>query len=253
VVARAAAPVSVKLRAGWDERSLVAVEAARIAETEGAQWLTLHPRTRAQRFSGQARWDLIAAVKDAVRIPVIGNGDIRTAADAMRMFAETGCDSVMIGRGSFGYPWIFAQVKALLAGQPACEPTPSERVAMALRNLRMELEEFDGPEVYAVHAMRKHLAWYVADLPGSKELRTRIFSADSEQEVEAILRCYAALGERAAAGVAEGSPVAVAGAEAATTTDARMTAMSALDCTLASLAEVLALDEPTADGGGLHA
>ena len=178
VVARAAVPVSVKLRAGWDEQSLVAVEAAHIAESAGAQWLTLHPRTRAQRFSGRARWELIAAVKDTVRIPVIGNGDIATAADAMRMFETTGCDSVMIGRGSFGYPWIFAQVKALLAGQPPHEPTPAERVEMALRNLSLELEAFDGLPVHAVHAMRKHLAWYVADLPGSKELRTRVFKAD---------------------------------------------------------------------------
>ena len=200
VVARSQAPVSVKIRAGWDEKSLVAVEAARIIESEGAKWLTLHARTKSQGFGGQARWDWIAAVKDAVRIPVIGNGDIVTAGDAIRMFEATGCDSVMIGRGSFGYPWIFAQVKARLAGTEVPPPTPQDRVEMALRNLRLELDESDVPELRVVRGMRKHLAWYVADLPGSKDLRTLIFNADTYSQVEDILRQFAALG--AAAGPA---------------------------------------------------
>jgi len=194
VVKRARFPVSVKIRAGWDEKSLIAVEAARIIEAEGGQWVTLHARTRSQGFGGRARWDWIAAVKDAVRIPVIGNGDITTAGDAVRMFDETRCDSVMIGRGCFGYPWIFALVQAALEGRDAPEPSPQQRVDMALRNLRMEIEESDWPEVRVVRAMRKHLAWYVADLPGSKELRTRIFAADSYGEVEDILRRFEELG-----------------------------------------------------------
>jgi tRNA-dihydrouridine synthase B len=198
-VQRAQFPVSVKIRAGWDEKSLIAVEAARIIEAEGGQWVTLHARTRSQGFGGRARWDWIAAVKDAVRIPVIGNGDITTAGDALRMFEETRCDTVMIGRGCFGYPWIFALVKATLAGRDAPEPAPQERVDMALRNLRMEIEESDAPELRIVRAMRKHLAWYVADLPGSRELRTRIFAADSYREVEDILRRFEEL-EAAAAG-----------------------------------------------------
>lgn len=206
VVRRAAVPVSVKLRAGWDETSLVAVDAARIVEAEGARWVTLHPRTRAQRFGGQARWALIGQVKAAVRIPVIGNGDIANAGDALRMFAETGCDSVMIGRGSFGFPWIFAQVKERLAGREAPGPAAAERVAMALRNLRMELEEALMPPVRVVHAMRKHLAWYVADLPGSKELRTRIFTADTYEQVEDILAAFAAL-EPAAPSRGEAPPM----------------------------------------------
>lgn len=193
VVRRSAVPVSVKIRAGWDEKSINAVEAARVIESEGAQWVTLHARTRSQGFGGKARWGLIRDVKRAVGIPVVGNGDIATAADAVRMFAETGCDSVMVGRGSFGYPWIFAQIKALLAGRTAHEPTPEERVQMALRNLHLEIEESTGDEIYTVRAMRKHLAWYVADLPGSKELRTHIFGADSFAQVEDILRSYAAL------------------------------------------------------------
>jgi nifR3 family TIM-barrel protein len=194
VVRRAQAPVSVKIRAGWDEKSVVAVDAARVLESEGAQWVSLHARTKSQGFGGQARWDWIAAVKQAVAIPVVGNGDIMVAADALRMFETTGCDSVMIGRGCFGYPWIFAQVRALLDGRTPLVPTPEERVEMALRNLRMELEESEDPPVRTVRAMRKHLAWYVADLPGSKELRTRIFAADTYAEVEGILREFAAMG-----------------------------------------------------------
>jgi len=197
VVRRANVPVSVKIRAGWDESSINAVESARIIEAEGAQWVTLHARTRSQGFGGRARWDLIAQVKQAVGIPVIGNGDIMTADDAVRMFAETGCDSVMVGRGSFGYPWIFGQIHARLAGLAFVAPTPEERVAMALRNLRMELDETDGSERHVVHAMRKHLAWYIADLPGSKEVRTHIFTADTYAEVEDVLRSYIALGEAA--------------------------------------------------------
>lgn len=197
VVARAQTPVSVKIRAGWDEQSIVAVEAARIIESEGAQWMSLHARTKTQGFGGRACWDWIAAVKAAVGIPVIGNGDILTADDAMRMFEATSCDSVMIGRGSFGYPWIFAQIKARLAGTVMPLPTAAERVEMALRNMRMELDEADVPELRVVRAMRKHLAWYVADLPGSKELRTLIFNADTYAEVEDILRRFAELGAMA--------------------------------------------------------
>jgi nifR3 family TIM-barrel protein len=195
VVRRASVPVSVKIRAGWDESSINAMESARVIEAEGAQWLTLHARTRAQGFGGRARWELIAQVKRAVGIPVIGNGDITSADDAVRMFQETGCDSVMVGRGSFGYPWIFGQIKARLAGRDFVVPAPEERVAMALRNLRMELEESQSSERHVVHAMRKHLAWYIADLPGSKEVRTRIFTADTYTEVEDVLRSYVALGE----------------------------------------------------------
>ncbi len=201
VVQRSALPVSVKIRAGWDERSIVAVEAARIIEGEGAQWLTVHPRTRKQGFGGTARWEIIAAVKAAVQIPVIGNGDIVRAEDALRMFAQTGCDSVMIGRGSFGYPWIFAQIKDLMAGRAVQRPAAAERVAMALENLRLELDEATEAPVHVVRRMRKHLAWYVADLPGARDLRSAVFAADTYEQVEAVLRRFEALeGEEDAAG-----------------------------------------------------
>jgi len=230
VVRRAQVPVSVKIRAGWDEKSIVAVEAARILESEGAQWMSLHARTKAMGFGGQARWDWITAVKQAVRIPVIGNGDITTADDAVRMFEETGCDSVMIGRGSFGYPWIFAQVRARLEGRAPHHPTPHERVEMALRNLRLELEESTDEPLRTVRAMRKHLAWYVADLPGSKELRTRIFAADSYAEVEDILRRFEELG-------------GVAGAEGA----GRATSFASVSCDSAGF------DAAAAAAEGAHA
>jgi nifR3 family TIM-barrel protein len=193
VVKRSRFPVSVKIRAGWDESSINAPEAARIIESEGGQWVTLHARTRAQGFGGKARWPLIRQVKETVRIPVIGNGDILAAADARRMFDETGCDSVMVGRGCFGYPWIFAQIKALLAGREPYTPSAAERVDMALRNLRLRIDEAEVGEQQVVHAMRKHLAWYVADLPGSKEIRTRVFMAESYVEVEEVLRSFEAL------------------------------------------------------------
>ncbi|NIW25442.1 MAG: tRNA dihydrouridine synthase DusB, partial [Gammaproteobacteria bacterium] len=109
--------------------------------SEGAQWISVHPRTRKQGFRGVARWEIIREVKEAVGIPVVGNGDIRSADDALRMFEQTGCDSVMVGRGSFGYPWIFEQIKSKLAGQEPRLPTTRERVEMALENMATELQE----------------------------------------------------------------------------------------------------------------
>jgi nifR3 family TIM-barrel protein len=197
VVERAAVPVSVKIRAGWDESSINAVEAARIIEAEGAQWITVHPRTRAQGFSGMARWEIIRDVKNAVAIPVVGNGDIRQAQDALRMFEETQCDSVMIGRGSFGYPWIFAQAKALLEGRDPTIPTARERVELALRNLSMELDECDAEPRFIIRRMRKHLAWYMTGLPGSKELRPEVFEAETYAQVESVLQKFLHLEEAA--------------------------------------------------------
>ncbi|UCE04152.1 MAG: tRNA dihydrouridine synthase DusB [Candidatus Latescibacterota bacterium] len=197
VVERAAVPVSVKIRAGWDESSINAVEAARLVEAEGAQWITVHPRTRAQGFSGRARWEIIRDVKQAVSIPVVGNGDISQAHDALRMFAETQCDAVMIGRGSFGYPWIFAQTKALLAGRDPVIPTARERVDLALRNLSMELEECDAEPRFIIRRMRKHLAWYMTGLPGSKELRPEVFQAETYAQVERVLQKFLQLEEAA--------------------------------------------------------
>lgn len=193
VVRKANVPVSVKIRAGWDEDSINAAEVAKVIEAEGGQWITVHPRTRKQGFGGKARWDIIRAVKEAVSIPVIGNGDIFKPEDAKAMFEYTGCDSVMVGRGCFGYPWIFAQIKALLAGQPYEVPTARQRIDMALENLRMEIEESVGEPNYAVVRMRKHIAWYISGLPGAKELRREVFQADSYEKTLDVLEKFAAL------------------------------------------------------------
>ena len=193
VVARAAVPVSVKIRAGWDESSITAVEAARIIEAEGGQWVTVHPRTRKQGFAGEARWEIIRQVKDAVQIPVVGNGDIRSADDALRMFEHTGCDSVMVGRGSFGYPWIFEQIRSKLAGNEPRLPTTRERVALALENLALELDECAGEALYVVRRMRKHLAWYISGLPHSKDLRPQVFAVETFADVERLLERFVQL------------------------------------------------------------
>ena len=195
VVRKSKVPVSVKIRAGWDEDCINAVEVARVIEAEGGQWVTVHPRTRKQGFAGKARWEIIRDVKRAVRIPVIGNGDIAKPEDAQAMFDETGCDSVMIGRGCFGYPWIFEQVKALRAGKSYVVPTARQRIEMALENLRMEIEESTGDPYYAVVRMRKHLAWYISGLTGAKELRREVFQASSYEQTRAILEKFAALEE----------------------------------------------------------
>jgi len=195
VVRKAKAPVSVKIRAGWDEDCINATEVARVIEAEGGQWVTVHPRTRKQGFGGKARWDIIRDVKQAVSIPVIGNGDIAKPEDAQAMFDETGCDSVMIGRGSFGYPWIFEQVKALRAGKPYKVPTARQRIEMAMENLRMEIEEYPGDPYYAVIRMRKHIAWYISGLTGARELRREVFQASSYEQARQVLEKFAALEE----------------------------------------------------------
>ena len=200
VVRVARTPVSVKIRAGWDDSSINAVEVARIIEAEGAAWITVHPRTRKQGFGGRARWEIIRAVQESVRIPVIGNGDILRPADALAMFRDTGCDSVMIGRGSFGYPWIFQQVKELRAGREPRRPSARERVALALENLRMEIDEATLPAPLVVTRMRKHLAWYITGLPGSKELRPEMFKATTYDEVAETLEKFVDLEEAARAG-----------------------------------------------------
>lgn len=199
VVRKSKVPVSVKIRAGWDEDCINATEVARVIEAEGGQWVTVHPRTRKQGFGGKARWDIIRDVKEAVGIPVIGNGDIAKPEDAQAMFDETGCDSVMIGRGSFGYPWIFEQVKALRAGRPYVVPTARQRLEMALENLRMEIEEYPGDPYYAVVRMRKHIAWYISGLTGAKELRREVFQASSYEQAREVLEKFAALEESPAA------------------------------------------------------
>jgi tRNA-dihydrouridine synthase B len=183
-------PVTVKIRSGWSEEMRDPVTIALRCQDAGATALTLHPRTRAQMYTGAARWDEIAAVVDALDIPVIGNGDIKTAADALRMHRETGCAAVMIARGSFGQPWIFTQTRALLDGQtPPSDPPVRERFAIALRHARMVMA-YEADLKGAAIEFRKHLGWYVKGLPGSAELRQRLHAVNAFDEVEGLFAGY---------------------------------------------------------------
>jgi nifR3 family TIM-barrel protein len=183
-------PVTVKIRSGWSEEMRNPVEIALRCQDAGARVLTLHPRTRAQMYTGNARWDEIAAVADALDIPVLGNGDIKTAHDVLRMYKQTGCAGVMIARGSFGQPWIFTQARALLEGRempPA--PPVEERFAIASRHARLAAD-YEPDRRGAAIEFRKHLGWYVKGLPGSADLRRRLHLVESLDEVEGIFGEY---------------------------------------------------------------
>ena len=189
-------PVTVKIRSGWNEEMRDPVAIALRCQDAGAKALALHPRTRSQMYTGAARWDEIAAVAAALEIPVLGNGDIKTAEDAARMQRETGCAGVMIARGSFGQPWIFRETRALLEGKPKpAAPPVEERFAVALEHARMA-DEYEADPRGAAIEFRKHLGWYVKGLPGSADLRRKLHAVDSLQEVEGIFAEYLAGPER---------------------------------------------------------
>ncbi|MGI8618040.1 MAG: tRNA dihydrouridine synthase DusB [Gemmatimonadaceae bacterium] len=196
VSARTHLPVTVKIRSGWNEEMRDPVTIALRCQDAGAKALALHPRTRSQMYTGAARWEEIAAVAAALDIPVLGNGDIKTAEDAVRMQRETGCAGVMIARGSFGQPWIFRETRALLEGKskPAAPPV-EERFAIALEHARMAAEYEADPRGAAIE-FRKHLGWYVKGLPGSADLRRKLHAVDSLHEVEGIFSDYLAADQR---------------------------------------------------------
>lgn len=167
-------PLTVKIRGGWDDRTVNAVEIAALAEAEGVEGITVHPRTRSQQYTGHAPWTIIADVVRAVRIPVTGNGDVRSHADAAAMVTATGCGAVMIGRGALGRPWIFQ----------GDAPSREQRAAVIRRHAA--LIEAHLPERLALVQLKKHLAWYSAGLPGSAALRPRLFAATSPAEVHEL-------------------------------------------------------------------
>ena len=181
-------PVTVKFRAGWDAEHVNAVEIARRAEQAGACALTVHARTREQMYAGRADWEIIARVKAAVSIPVIGNGDVRSAGDYLAMRRETGCDGVAIGRGAQGNPWVFREILFALRGESCPPASLRERVELALRHARMQ-SEYIGERV-GVREMRKHVAWYIQGLPGCARMREKINRAQSLEEMERLLRSF---------------------------------------------------------------
>jgi nifR3 family TIM-barrel protein len=174
-------PVTVKIRAGWDDAEVNCVEVARAAEAGGAAAVALHGRTRAQLYSGRARWELVRAVKEAVSVPVLGSGDVWTAADALRMRAETGCDAVLVARGACGNPWIFRELRAAERGE-VLPPPPArdEWVETVLRHVRLQIEHrarqrpgepADAVERQAIRELRKHLLWYTRGRRGGVRFR----------------------------------------------------------------------------------
>jgi tRNA-dihydrouridine synthase B len=189
-------PVTCKIRSGWNEEMRDPVTIALRCQDAGARVLALHPRTRTQMYSGHAHWDEIASVVDALDIPVLGNGDIKTPHDAFRMRQETGCAGVMIARGSFGQPWIFDQTRDLLEGRPMrADPPVEDRFAVALDHARMA-NDYEPDRRGAAIEFRKHLGWYVKGLPGSAELRKKLHAVTSLGEVEGIFDEYLQMRDR---------------------------------------------------------
>lgn len=179
-------PVTVKIRKGFDEAHVNAVEMAKIAEDAGAAAVAVHGRTREQYYSGQADWEIIAKVKEAVAIPVIGNGDVTDGESARRMLSETGCDGVMIGRAARGNPWLFGQIAAYLKdGQTVPAPSMEEKKKEILRHAALQMET--KGEYTGVREMRKHLSWYTAGLPGSARLRGIVNQAESFEEIKRLV------------------------------------------------------------------
>ena len=183
-------PVTCKIRSGWNEEMRDPVGIALRCQDAGARVLALHARTRTQMYTGSANWDEIGRVAEALEIPVLGNGDIKTAHDAVRMYEQTHCDGIMLGRGSYGQPWVFNQTRALLNGE-ALPPAPpvAEKFAVALDHARM-VQQYEVDAIGAALEFRKHLGWYVKGLPNSADLRKQLHQVKDFAEVEGIFSRY---------------------------------------------------------------
>jgi tRNA-dihydrouridine synthase B len=184
-------PLTVKFRGGLTDAALNYVELGRICEGEGVDVVALHPRTAKQMYRGSADWTRIAELKRSVSIPVIGNGDVTTADDAVRMLAETGCDGVMVGRASMKNPWIYRQIADRLAGRPAYEPQLVDRRDVILEHFRLLIEQEDEP-IFLLHKLRTFTGWYTHGLPGGRHLRVRINQLETPDDfVDALEEFFA--------------------------------------------------------------
>ena len=189
VVSSVPIPVTVKIRSGWDHEHINAVEVAKICEEAGAQAICVHPRTRSQGYTGKADWSIIKSVKEAVSIPVIGNGDIKSCYDAKRMLEETGCDAVMIGRGVLGNPWLIKEcITYLETGEVLTKPSPKERIDMCLNHLNL-LKELKNEHITCLE-IRTHISWYLKGLPKANDIKNKIFSLDHISDIIQVLNEY---------------------------------------------------------------
>lgn len=189
VVNAVSVPVTVKIRSGWDDEHINAVEVAKVCESAGASAITVHGRTRAQGYSGTANWDIIKKVKESVSIPVIGNGDICSYLDAQKMILETGCDAVMIGRGALGNPWLIKEcVEYLEKNSIPKEVTKEEKIKMMKYHFTLLKE--DKNEKVALLEIRSNILYYLKNMPNSKEIKNKICVAKTEEELISILNDY---------------------------------------------------------------
>ena len=181
-------PITVKIRKGWDDEHIVAIEAAKIIEQAGASAITVHGRTRSEYYTGKADWNIIKQVKESVKIPVIGNGDIKTPEDAKKIIEETNCDGIMIGRGTLGRPWIIKQIKTFLENGEIEEVSNQEILQTILKHIELEVKE--KGEYTGIREMRKHICYYLKGLPQASLIRDKINHLETKVDVENELKEY---------------------------------------------------------------